>query len=98
VGISAQVYLQSNYILTYILAGVFKFPTREFKTPEKILESSLQISRWLTHSSHHPYGPLNFLHAGRWGFVWPGVATFFAGCLLSSCPSVQIGDDATLSF
>jgi hypothetical protein len=42
---SAQVYLESNLILTYILAGVFRFPTKEFKTPEKILESSLQISR-----------------------------------------------------
>jgi hypothetical protein len=42
---SAQVCLYSNYILTYILAGVFRFPTREFKTSEKILESSLQISR-----------------------------------------------------
>jgi hypothetical protein len=42
------------------LAGVFRFPTKEFKTPEKILESSLQISRWLTHSSYHSMDHLSF--------------------------------------
>jgi hypothetical protein len=57
---SVQVYLYSNYILTYILAGVFRFPSREFKTPEKTLDSSLQISRQLTHSSYHNTDHLTF--------------------------------------
>jgi hypothetical protein len=42
------------------LAGVFRFPTREFKTSEKILESSLQISRWLRNSFYHNTDHLTF--------------------------------------
>jgi hypothetical protein len=95
---SAQVYLQSNYILTYILAGVFKFPTREFKTPEKNPWEQLADKQVIDTLILPQYRPLNFQYAGTWGFVLPGDATFFAGCLLSSCPTTQIGDDATLSF
>jgi hypothetical protein len=68
------------------------------KPQKKILESSLQISRWLTHSSYHNIDHLTFsmqVDEDLSNLVLPH---FFAGCLLSSCPTVQIRDDATLNF
>jgi hypothetical protein len=87
--------------LTYILAGVFRclqVPYKRIlnlrKNPWEQLVNKQVIEKLILPQ----YRPLNFQYTGRWRFVRPGDATFFASCLLLSCPTVHIGDDATLSF